>query len=113
MNLYKPFESTTGGWHFCCQNDNLIYPVGYCREHSPHTTEQEARECYTKYLLDNRLQLVLEDKHEQRKCQVCGEWTNLFALLNHIEIFWLCQEHNNREEIKKLSRLVGDIYSSF
>lgn len=113
MNIYKPFESTRGGWHFCCQNDEQIYPVGYCRKHPPHTTELEARECYTLYLLDNRLRLGLEDKYTQRRCQVCEVWTNLFARLDHTEIFWLCQEHNNRAEVEKLSGLVGDIYSSF
>lgn len=36
-----------GGWHYVSLNHRTGgYPLGYCREHEPHDTEDEARRCY-------------------------------------------------------------------
>lgn len=39
-----------GGWHYVSVSSRGGYPVGFCREHPPHPSEEEARACYTAYL---------------------------------------------------------------
>ena len=66
-----------------------------------HETSAGACECYKEYMLDHKLQLDHEDRNQQRKCQVCGEWTTKFAMLD-CSLFHLCDDHRNREEVSKL-----------
>jgi hypothetical protein len=65
-----------------------------------HDSPKEAEECYKQYLLDQKLHKGFSNE-VQRKCQVCGEWTQ-----HYIEVdmrFWeLCEKHNNRDEVSKL-----------
>lgn len=66
-----------------------------------HDSADEACECYKQYQLDHTLQLDHEDVNQQRKCEVCGEWTTKFAMLD-CSLFHLCDEHRTREEVEKL-----------
>lgn len=133
MNHFKARQRKDGRWDYTCRNDNYIFPVGYCDEYRPlddrfpadpvydankdkhhtsgHATPEEARECYNRYLLDQQLRLNLESTDTQRRCQVCQEWTSLFADLD-CHIYELCEKHNNREEVEKLFKGVGEIWSS-
>lgn len=42
-----------GGWHYASASRRGGYPLGYCAEHEPHSTEDEARECYRKWQRDH------------------------------------------------------------
>jgi hypothetical protein len=53
MNYYDARPLADGsGFHYTCRNDDRIVSVGYCREHEPHATAEEARACFARYLLD-------------------------------------------------------------
>lgn len=139
MNYYEPKQRQSDGrWDYTRNN----LPTGYCREFKPfdkefvekyhiseldaekhngfshkyhsdgHNSSDEACDCYKEYQLDHQLQLDHEDKNQQRKCQVCGEWTTKFALLD-CSIFQLCDEHRNREEIAKLYKAASFSMSSW
>jgi len=128
MNYYEPKQRKSDGrWDYTRNN----HPTGYCHafrefdkefvenfhisaseveKHNSfankyhadgHESADEACECYKQYQLDHQLQLDHEDPNEQRKCQVCGEWTTKFATLDY-SIFQLCDEHRTREEVEKL-----------
>lgn len=127
MNYYEPKQRTSDGrWDYTRNNR----ATGYCCEFRPfdeefvknyhisesevekhnqfsekyhadgHETEEQACECYKQYLLDHKLRFS-KSQNEQRKCQVCKEWTQNFTELD-CRIFTLCDEHNNREEISKI-----------
>lgn len=59
MNYDQPRQLESGGWHYTSQNDDRVWPVGYCADHrdAPHATEDEARACYARYLLEQRTML--------------------------------------------------------
>lgn len=136
MNYYEPKQRAKDRrWDYTRNGA----PTGYCREYreldsklfpiseaekeeyrgtahkhhtNGHANELEARECYKEYMLDHKLRLNGTMANEQRKCQVCGEWTQKFAELG-ISIFTLCDKHNNREEVDKLFEPPDMIWSSW
>lgn len=113
MNYYEARQlKDTGGWHYTCKNDDRVWPVGYCREHEPHATKEEAEDCYRGYLLDNRLRLDGKDANAQHKCRECGEWTSGLAECD-LTIVVLCDEHRTREIFEKYFPEVGQIISSW
>lgn len=128
MNYYEPKKRQSDGkWDYTRNSQ----PAGYChafqefekefienfhisdsevekhnkfadKYHSDgHDTEEEACKCYKEYQLDHKLQLDHEDKHQQRRCKVCGEWTTKFAMVDY-SIYQLCDKHCTREEVEKL-----------
>lgn len=56
------------GWHYASVSRRGGHPIGYCREHPPHPTEADARDCYTAYQRDN---VTLD--------QTLGDWTGCEA----------------------------------
>jgi hypothetical protein len=114
MNYYMPRQRDTDKrWDYTCKNDNRIWPVGYCAgAEGHHATEEEAYQCYTKWLLENRLSLDRKLSGMQLKCEVCGVYTEKQALVDHTS-FTLCETHLTREHVEKLFGTVGDITSSW
>jgi hypothetical protein len=128
MNYYDARQSKlTGRWDFTCKNNDKIWPTGYCAgpkvaEGHPHVdkfhdgghdTEEEARECYRQYLLDNELRFSDgEGASSQHRCRVCNEFTSGYGELNHA-LFPLCDKHRTREEVEKLIGPPGLIISSY
>jgi hypothetical protein len=103
----------SGLWHYTAQNDNRIFPVGYCAQGCEgHATPEEAREHYRLYLLDNaKYDGTLQG--EQRQCEVCGLWTQATAYMPlNMERHILCNEHCNRETLDTVMHRVGQIISS-
>jgi hypothetical protein len=123
MNHFVALQRLDGRWDYSCNR----HPWGYCAafrepkegfwtpkaiaEHTAtkdkhhtggHATKEEAEACYKEYLLDHQLQLDREDKDQQMKCKVCGEWTTKFAMLGGYTLWHLCDRHRNREEVSKL-----------
>ena len=116
MNYYDARQRVEDRrWAFTCRNDDRIWAVGYCRDHEKegHPTEQEARECYRQYLLDNVKYSNPENPSSMHKCHVCGTFTAGTAHVGDTQVFVLCNEHRNREELSKLVDLPGQIVSSY
>ena len=119
MNYYDAREMSDrqgdprGLWHYTAQNDDRIFPVGYCAQGcAGHATPEEAREHYRIYLLDNA-QYDHTMHQEQRKCEVCGSWTQGYASIPlNMEQHILCNEHRNRETLDRVMHRVAQIISS-
>jgi hypothetical protein len=141
MNYYKARQRKDGKWDYTCMNDGHIWPIGYCESYKQysvdewwsrmiteekradhdrtadkhhvdgHASASEAEACYRQYLLDHcvRLKGVWE---QQSKCEVCGEWTQLYASVNNTSYFDLCEEHNTLEQVEKLFEGPGEVWSS-
>jgi hypothetical protein len=130
-------------WDYTCKNDGHTYPVGYCapfrrwtdeelarfgfsrqmveadekleagHHEGGHATEGEACECYKKYLLDRYLRLGQVDANHQNRCEVCGEFTQLYATIPSEMKHWvLCERHNTREGVEKVFPAPSEIWSS-
>lgn len=113
-------------------NDGHVSPVGYCAgdfvftgtntlmpepifkkmvedaapfRHKYHThghaSAEEAEACYKEYMLDRRLTFgTLEDT--QRRCLICGEWTQRYAQVGGFGVYELCDLHCTRESMAVL-----------
>jgi hypothetical protein len=101
------------GWHYTCRNDGRIWAVGDCRDHGPHATQLEAYECYTAYLLRERLRLDHVDISTQHKCTECGTWTSCFASVDDSGYWPLCDDHRTATVVAKLLGTVGASISSW
>jgi hypothetical protein len=113
MNYYAAREkmakdgSGTGLWHYTVQNDDHIYPVGYCAQNcAGHGSVEEACNHYRLYLLDlARYDGTLRDT--QRKCEICGYWTQTYAYIpKAMETHYLCTEHLNRDALDSVMHQV-------
>jgi len=120
------------------------YPTGYCQEYRPipldsflgeriakahnekmeplrcnfhsdgHATEEEACECYKRYMLDTQLSLRTsepENAQQAFRCKVCNAWTSCVASVGAYQIFFLCPEHQTRECVESLYS-VGESWES-
>ena len=76
-----------------------------------HATAEEACECYRRYVLDHKVRLNRSWDGGQFRCQVCGEWTQLYADIDHRAIN-LCEKHNTQEQVELLFEEIGEIWSS-
>jgi hypothetical protein len=120
MNYYQARELRTadgkpaGLWHFTCQNDNRIWPVGYCAQGCVgHDTPEGAQEHYRQYLLDTA-RYDGRMSGQQRACRVCGAWTQRFAETEAgTSLYVLCDEHCNRESLETLVKAPEWITSSW
>jgi hypothetical protein len=116
MNYYDARQTKDkAGWHYTCMNDGQIWPVGYCRDHEPHDTQDEARECFRAWLLDNAKYDRPRFSNALYRCDVegCREFTDGGATDGHNSPYTLCGQHRNRETLKTLIGPVGQITSSW
>ncbi len=136
MRLLRVSKRLDGRFDFTSELDGYIRPVGYCAGYETiavdesiitpqewidknekykdnfhthgHNTEEEAAECYRKYQLDFSLVLNNPPSSNYRKCKVCEKLTNNVARLG-MKHWYLCEEHNTREEIEKLYNISGKV----
>jgi hypothetical protein len=113
VNYDQPRElADKSGWHYTRMRDGRMWPIGYCRDHAPHASKDEAYVCYTRYLLDNELRLNGEMVNTWRRClrPGCDALTNRYAQvgLDMGPIYELCDEHRTREYITALIGTIGD-----
>lgn len=103
MNYYEARKLENGsGWHYTCRNDDRIWPVGYCADHEPHATAEEANDCFRRYLLDE----ISEESYEDwTGCEVCDAPTKkgLTTRRPHGTGHALCDEHRTNEQVEKLT----------
>ena len=76
-----------------------------------HTSAEEAEACYRDFLLDQELTFNHKSGDAQRKCEICEQWTQLYACID-MRIFNLCENHQNRESVEKLFNSISEIWSS-
>ena len=113
MNYYAARElEGTGKYHYTCRRDGMVWPVGYCKEHEPHATKEEACECYRKYLHDVQLQFG-EIKDQQIMVAECGEWTTKIGVCERTSVVHLCDKHLSREFFEKHFGKFSEIMASW
>jgi hypothetical protein len=101
------------GWHYTSRNDDRIMTIGYCRDHrdEPHSTEDEARACYARYLLEQRTMLDGTIGH-YNPCQYpggCETLTNRCVIIDGLPRWLLCDDHRTAEVVAALhGPLAGD-----
>lgn len=105
------------GWHYASLGSRGGGPLGYCAEHAPHATEQEARECYSHYQRDNiRIDGKTHnwcgcefegcDKPTKRSADIRGDGFHMAAL---------CEDHltvENAAVVMGLNDPAGDAWVS-
>lgn len=101
MNYDQPRQLEDGGWHYTTFNRRIgTFPIGYCREHEPHATEDDARCCYRDYELNECLRLDGTVGH-WNPCTApsgCETLTNREAIIGGMGPSWLlCDEHRTKE----------------
>jgi hypothetical protein len=118
MNYYNALQLETGGWHYVSQNRREgTHPVGYCaqwREDKTHVhaTEEEARECFRRYLLDGQRE---EEYGDWTGCEVCDAPTKkgLTARPPLGNGFAFCDEHRTSEALAERVPAPGQIIASY
>jgi hypothetical protein len=115
VNYDQPRElDDKSGWHYTRMRDKQVWPIGYCADHAPkpHLTEDGARQCYTRYLLDKELDLDGERIGTWRRClrPGCGELTRRYAQVGRGmgPVYDLCDTHRTREDVAALFGTAGD-----
>jgi hypothetical protein len=110
-------KGESGGWHYVSLSRHGGHALGYCAEHEPHVTEQDARECYAKYQRDRvRLDGQWAD---WTGCEVtgCDAPTKAHARIegDGFHTASLCAEHLTREhaiDVLGLNGPAGDAWVS-
>jgi hypothetical protein len=106
MNYDQPRQLETGGWHYTTMNDGRVGAIGYCMDHrdSPHATEDEARACYAKYLLEQRTRLdgTLGTWNPCEAPSGCEILTNRAVTIAGWVRWRLCDEHRTPEVVADL-----------
>ena len=79
-----------------------------------HATEQEACDCYKKYMLDTSLRLTPVEPvnaSQQNRCKICDKFTACHAYVGAYQLFVLCPEHQTREHVEAILT-VGESWES-
>jgi hypothetical protein len=113
LNYDQPRQLKSGGWHYTSRNDGQIWAIGYCADHrdAPHDTEDEARACYNRYLLQERTQLdgKLGDYNPCEAPSGCETLTSRCATVAGWTMWRLCDAHRTTEVVAGLlGPLAGD-----
>lgn len=77
-----------------------------------HATQEEAENCYRSYLLDHRLNMLVQFSNTH-KCEVCEVWTDKAAVVDNGHAYHLCDTHRTREEVESRFPRVSRICSSY
>lgn len=125
MNYHEPRQvrlpdGSAGGWHYTTLNRRTgCRAEGYCTEHEPHATEQEARECYARWALDNaRYDIQLADMQLRCAHEGCETWTDKIAGPPGYSAFGtdvpLCDVHRDRAGLEDvLGTVAGNAIASW
>jgi hypothetical protein len=52
MSTEQPRQMPNLKWKYTLRVGKRLLPIGYCRDHDGHTTEQEAEECFLQFTKD-------------------------------------------------------------
>lgn len=101
-----------GGWKYAMRSRRGGVPIGYCADHDPHPTEEEARRCYRKYQRDH---IKLGGRCNWTSCEVlvdgkrCPNPANHTAQFGAWDLAVLCEDHNTIDWAIKALRFDGDV----
>lgn len=115
MQHLTAIEHVDGGWHYGHQGKRGASPVGYCRDHAPHTTETLARECFSEWQRDH---IRLDGRTSNwTDCRECKGPTKQYARVegDGYSLVTLCPEHLTDELAAKhlgLNEPAGDRWYS-
>ena len=119
MNYDQPRQIAegehAGKWHYTTANRRTgTHPIGYCVDHAPHDTEEQARECYAGYLRDN-VRLDKPGTWSWGGCDYpgCKNPANNGAHSGAWNMALLCADHHNRDDAVKALRLDGPACDSW
>jgi hypothetical protein len=119
VNYYDARKLEDGsGWHYTSANRRLgTSPVGFCAQwHEDkshvHETEEEARECFRKYLIS---EITEVDYSDWTGCEVCDTPTKkgMKGVGGIGPSYSLCDEHRTAEQVDKLTEAPGQIVASY
>jgi hypothetical protein len=100
VNTDTVAEHKDGGFHYVRINRRTgTYPIGYCRDHAPHASREEARACYSHFRRDNlRLDVKLGD-WAGCTAPACDKPTKKAATVRYdsFSMAPLCDEHLTME----------------
>lgn len=99
------------GWHYCSLSKRGGYALGYCAEHAPHASEDDARRCYRTWQRDH---IRLDQRFTNwGDCAIagCGEPTKLGARIegDGYSMARLCQKHTTATDARTALMLDGDL----
>lgn len=108
---YQPKQmEVSKKWHYTCSNSVGTFPIGACAADCPgHDTAAGAVRHYADGLAAGELRAI-DDEAEQRKCVVCGAWTQHRVLLwgaPHFMPLAICESHDPRPALK------ADVYKHY
>ncbi|MBL4817955.1 MAG: hypothetical protein JKY15_01810 [Deltaproteobacteria bacterium] len=112
MNYDQARQVKDGSWNYSRQNDESIWPIGYCsssysdtNKTHKHKSKEEAEQCYKKFIMDT--QLVLDagkfGDGELIKCEIkdCKESTDTYTRIGSFIIRKYCNTHRNIKTVSE------------
>lgn len=102
------------GWHYGWAGKAGGSPLGRCRDHAPHPTEAEARDCYGAYVREDTIQLNAYAV-SWTSCEVRAGGTRCPNPTKAVATYGddgygqvaLCPEHMTAEDVIGAARLDG------
>ena len=99
------------GWHYASVHRSRGgYPLGYCADHGPHPTADEARRCYRQWQRDH---VGLDGKCSWTSCDVkgCEKPANSYARIDGdgYAMATLCEDHLTIRHALTALGLDGDL----
>ena len=100
------------GWHYVLSSSNGGYPIGLCRDHDPHPTQADARECYGRYVREHTIVLDVDPNARTGNwttCAACDGPANRYARYGDDGYGWiaLCLQHQTVDDVIEHARLAG------
>jgi len=98
-------EDDIAGYHMTNHRSGSTLAIGYCVNHEPHDTKEEAMECWREYQLEEHYDQDKWAHHNKQRdeCAVCGEWARYRyqpAAYSWLFPIWACEDHKNKETMK-------------
>ena len=105
------------GWHYVLGKGEGGTPIGHCREHGPHPTEGEARECYSQFVRDSIHLDAGTGGWTSCAAPKCPDPARSFAAYGDdgYGVVWLCPDHMTIEQViasVRLAEPAGDSWIS-
>lgn len=100
-----------GGWHYVNLGRDGGFPVGACRDHEPHATEDEARRCYRAYQREHIRLDAVTVKWTACQAPECDQPTRSAATIQHdgYALAPLCPNHMTIEHATIALGLADDV----
>lgn len=95
-----------GPWLFTCLDEGRLHPIGYCSKACAHSARDDAEQHYREYLADSA-EFGGRWAAKEYRCEVCGTWSDRYAVLASNEVFRLCPAHLNQAVLRSVIAGMG------